>query len=235
MQFDSAGKAIFGLRVIGYGILVLCLIDVVDILYPFQAFNSGWEFNTVGNLVERVGFPLVGFGLIFLGEESNRSKIERFLLKPLSWALMAYAIAYWVLVPIGVSSAWRIHNQNNAQLVSQLSHQREQVKAAQDQIRKLSDEQIKELVARSTVSGLQNFNADEFRKRQIENVQTTAQQTETQAKVALEQRSKNLLKKAIKWALGAVISGAVFLYLWYLSAWARMKKVRNRPLAVTRG
>lgn len=234
MQFDSSGKAIAGLRVIGYGILVLCLIDLVDILYPFQAFNSEWEFNTVGGLVERVGFPLVGFGLIFIGEESNRSKFERFLLKPLSWALMVYAIAYWVLAPIGVSSAWRIHNQNNAQLVSQLSQQREQVKAAQAQIQKLTDEQMKALVQRSTGGEVQNFNADEFRKRQIENIATTAQQAETQAKVAVEQRSKNLLKKSIKWTLGSVISGAVFLYLWYLSGWARMKKVRNRPLAMTR-
>lgn len=236
MQFESAsaGKAISGLRVIGYGILLLCLFDLVDILYPFQAFNSNWEFNTVGNLVERVGFPLVGFGLVFLGEESNRSKLEQFLLKPLSWLLIIYAIAYWILVPISVSSGWRIHNQNNAQLVAQLSQQREQAKVAQAQLGKLTDEQVKELVQRSTVSELQNFNADEFRKRQLEGIETAAQQTEVQAKAALEQQTKNLLKKGTKWTLGAFISGVVFLYLWHLTGWARAKKVRNRPLAMTR-
>jgi hypothetical protein len=236
MQFESisAGKAISGLRVIGYGILVLCLFDLVDILYPLQLFNSGWEFNTAGNLVERVGFPLVGLGLIFLGEETNRTKAEQFLLKPLSWVLLVYAIAYFLLVPLTVSSGWRIYNQNNAEMVAQLSQQRERAKSAQEQLGKLSDEQVKELVARSTVGGLQNFNAGEFRKRQLEGLETAAQQTEVQAKAALEQQTKNLLKKGTKWTLGAVISGAVFLYLWSLMGWARAKKVRNRPMAATR-
>ncbi|MBD2081718.1 HpsJ family protein [Leptolyngbya sp. FACHB-17] len=236
MQFEStsAGKAISGLRVIGYGILVLCLFDLVDILYPLQLFNSGWEFNTAGNLIERVGFPLIGLGLIFLGEETNRTKAERFLLKPLSWILLVYAIAYFLLVPLTVSSGWRIYNQNNAEMVAQLSQQRERAKSAQEQLGKLSDEQVKELVARSTVGGLQNFNADEFRKRQLEGLETAAQQTQVQAKAALEQQTKNLLKKGTKWTLGAVISGVVFLYLWSLTGWARVKKVRNRPMAATR-
>lgn len=239
MQFESnsAGKAIFGLRVIGYGILVLCLFDLVDILYPLQLFNSNWEFNTVGNFVERVGFPLLAFGFIFLGEETNRSKAERFFLKPLAWVVLVYAIVYFLLVPLTISSAWRVYNQSNAQLVAQLSQQRERTKVAQEQLGKLSDEQIKETIARSAVGGaqsLQNFNAAEFRKRQLEGLETATQQTEVQAKAALQEQTKGLLKKAVKWTLGAIVSGVVFLYLWSSSSWARAKKMRNRPLAATR-
>lgn len=236
MQIESSatGKAIAGLRVVGYGILLLCLFDLVDLLYPFQAFNSDWEFNTVGNFVERVGFPLIGFGLVFLGEESNRVKFERFLLKPLSWLLLACAIVYWVFVPLSVSSGWRIYNQNNAQLVTQLSQQRESKKAAQEQLGKLSDEQVKALVQRSTVGSLENFNVDQFRKRQLEGLETTAQQSETQAKAVVAQQTKNLIKKGAKWTLGAFISGVVFLYLWHLSSWARAKKAKKaRSMAMS--
>lgn len=236
MQIESsaAGKAIAGLRVVGYGVLVLCLFDIVDLLYPFQAFNSDWEFNTVGNFVERVGFLLIGFGLVFVGEETNRLRFERFLLKPLSWLLVVCAIAYWVFVPLSVSAGWRIYNQNNAQLVAQLSQQRESKKAAQAQLGKLSDEQVKVLVQRSTVGSLDNFNVDQFRKRQLEGIETTAQQAETQAKAVIAQQTKNLIKKGTKWTLGAFIAGVVFLYLWHLSGWARVKKVKKaRSMAMS--
>jgi hypothetical protein len=210
------------------------LIDLVDLLYPFQAFNSDWEFNTVGNFVERVGFPLVGFGLIFLGEETSRHKVERFVLKPLSWLLLVCAIAYWLLAPLAVSSGWRIYNQNNAQLVGQLSQQRDRAKAAQEQLGKLSDEQVKALVQRSTVGSLENFNADQFRKQQLEGVGAQIQQAEAQLKATMTQQTKSLVKKGVKWTLGAAIAGTVFLYLWALSGWAREKKIKARPMAMSR-
>ncbi|MBD1858304.1 MULTISPECIES: HpsJ-like protein, cyanoexosortase A-associated [Leptolyngbya] len=236
MQFESssAGKAIAGLRIVGYGILVLCVFDLVDLLYPFQVFNSDWEFNTVGNLVERVGFPLVGFGLIFLGEETSRHKVERFALKPLSWALLIYAIVYLLLVPLTVSSGWRIYNQNNAKLVNQLAQQRDRTKAAQEQLGKLSDEQVKALVQRSTIGSVENFNVPQFRKQQLEGVEAQAQQVEAQLKATVAQQTQNLVKKGTKWALGAAVAGVAFLYLWSLSSWAREKKIKARPLAMSR-
>jgi hypothetical protein len=141
---------------------------------------------------------------------------------------------YWVFVPLSVSSGWRIYNQNNAQLVTQLSQQRESKKAAQEQLGKLSDEQVKALVQRSTVGSLENFNVDQFRKRQLEGIETTAQQSETQAKAVVAQQTKNLIKKGAKWTLGAFISGVVFLYLWHLSSWARAKKAKKaRSMAMS--
>lgn len=234
LETPTATKAIAGLRLIGYALLIFCVFDYVDILYPIQPFNSGWEFSTVGNIIERVGFPLIGFGLVFLGEEYNRSSVEKVLLKPLSWALLGFAIAYWLLAPLGVSAAWRLHNQNNAQMVTQLSRQRDQAKAAQDQLAKLSDEQLKEVVQRSTLGELNNFDPGSFRKQQRDGIETGTQQAEIQAKTALEQQSQNLLKKAVKWTLSAVIAGALFVYLWHLSAWARVKKTRKKPLAAVR-
>ncbi len=227
-------KAIAGLRLVGYGLLALSLFDAVDIAYPLQVFNSGWEFETVGNFVERVGFPLIGFGLVFLGEGANRSKIERFLLKPLSWMVLVVAIAYWLLVPIGVSAAWRIYNQSNAQVVAQLAQQREQAETARGQLDKLSDEQVKELVQRSTVQPLQNFNASEFRKRQRDSIDINKQRAEAQTQDALKQQSLRLLKKTVKWTLGAVIAGALLIYLWHFSAWARFKKSPSRPMVAAK-
>ncbi|NDJ16200.1 HpsJ family protein [Myxacorys almedinensis] len=237
MQFESSnvGKAIAGLRLIGYFLLVMSAFDVVDILYPLQVFNPVWEFDTVGNLVERVAFPMIGFGLVFLGEFRDRTGVENFLLKPLSWLVLGVAIAYWVLVPVCISASWRVHNQTNAQVVSQLSQQRDQAKTAQNNLAKMSDEQLRNFVQRSTVGTLDNFDASAFRKQQLSVMKTTAEQTEVKAQAALSQQSQKLLKKALKWGVGGFVSGGLFVYLWHLSSWARLKKApRTRSLATVK-
>lgn len=228
LETQTVTKAVSALRLVGYGLLVMSVFDYVDILYPFQPFNSNWEFAIAGNLVERVGFPLIGFGLILLGDEHNRTKVERFVLKPLSWALLGFAIAYWLIAPLTVSAAWRLYNQNNIQMVSQLAQQRDQAKAAKEQLDKLSDEQLKEMVKRSTAADLSNFDAGSFRKQQRDGIDTGLQQADIQSKAALAQQSQNLVKKTLKWTLSTVIAGALFVYLWYLSAWARTMKPRKK-------
>ncbi len=46
-------------RLVGYGLLVLALFDLIHILIPLQLMNPMWEFQTVGALVERVPVPLL--------------------------------------------------------------------------------------------------------------------------------------------------------------------------------
>lgn len=64
------------LRWVGYGLLVLALMDVVDILLPPQLMNPAWEFQTIGALVERVPVPLLGLALVFFDGISSRKNWE---------------------------------------------------------------------------------------------------------------------------------------------------------------
>jgi hypothetical protein len=221
LEAPTAAKAAIALRSIGYVLLLFSVFDYVDVLVPFQLFNSNWEFTTVGSLIERSGFPLLGVGLIFLGEEQQRNRIERWLLRGLSWALLAIAVGYWLLAPLAVSAGWRLHNQTNAQMVAQLAQQRDQAKAAEKQLAQLSDAQIQAALQRTKNS--ENLTPDLVRKRQRDGITTSLQQAEIQAKAVTEQQSQNLLKKGLKWSVSAVIVGAMFVYLWHLSAWARLK------------
>jgi hypothetical protein len=43
--------------------------------------NRLWEFEAMGQLVERVPFFLIGLALVFYGKENYRYKWENFLLK----------------------------------------------------------------------------------------------------------------------------------------------------------
>jgi hypothetical protein len=59
-------------RVLGYGLLLLALFDILEMFIPPGFMNPAWEFQTFGALVERVPVPLIGFVLVFYGEKYSR-------------------------------------------------------------------------------------------------------------------------------------------------------------------
>ncbi len=185
----------------------------------------------MGNFVERVGFPLIGFGLIFLGEAQNRTKIERILLKPLSWIILVIACVYWLFIPITVNAAWRTYNPINVKAVEQLSQQRTQFQAAKDRLSQLSDQDVMEFAKRSTVGALPDFKPQAFREQQQTGMERMAQQNEVQTQAALQVQARTLIKKGTKWILGSLVSGALFMYLWHASSWTRGKRKRRPAMA----
>lgn len=87
------------LRLIGYGLLLLWLIDSLHILIPPQLMNPVWELQTIGTFIERVPVPLLGFIFVFWGEYSDRKLLEEFLLKILSWFALILAVIFYVSYP----------------------------------------------------------------------------------------------------------------------------------------
>ena len=85
-------KSIRILRWVGYGLLVLFLFDLVETLVPLRLMNPVWEFQTMGTLVEIAAVPLIALGLVFFGEGISRAKLERPVLKSLSWLALLYGI-----------------------------------------------------------------------------------------------------------------------------------------------
>lgn len=59
-------------HVIGYGLLLFFLFDIVDLFFPPRFMNPIWEFQTIGALIERVPLPLIGLVLVFYGEKNYR-------------------------------------------------------------------------------------------------------------------------------------------------------------------
>lgn len=61
------------LRLVGYGLLVMAIIDVFFLVIPPQLMNPLWEFQTVGAIVERIPVTLLGIVLIYYDERGDRA------------------------------------------------------------------------------------------------------------------------------------------------------------------
>src|SRR6476469_8023934 len=86
------GFSIYRLRWIGYGLLILSVLDAIAVLIPANFGNRLWELQTIGAVVERVPVPLLAMALIFFGEGYDRRGLEDVFLKGVSAARSTFSV-----------------------------------------------------------------------------------------------------------------------------------------------
>lgn len=122
-------KSVNILRWLGYGLIAFAFADVLALLYPPNFTDPQWEFQLIGNLVERAPVPLLGFGLVFLNSQANQrwSIPERILVKGLSFLCIGLAVIFLLLVPLGIFDTIRINADNGERIDTRLEEVNAQI------------------------------------------------------------------------------------------------------------
>jgi hypothetical protein len=225
---SGLAKSINLFRWIGYGFLILTLLDFVEIFIPLRFMNPIWEFQMLGALVEQVPVSLMGFGLVFLGEFYLRSPWERALLKFLSWMTLLFAVGFLLLIPLGIFNTVRINRQNVEEISAQTQQQVaeiEQVKLRLGQA--ATKDEILELVSRLDRKEL-NKQIEASQKLEATRIDLASFLSITEGKIkgdaqeTLANRRMTLFKRSIKWNFGALIASSLFFTIWRSTHWARL-------------
>lgn len=218
-------NSISSLRTIGYGLISLWLLDILAILHPLKLLDPVWGFQILGQLVERVGVLLIALGLILLGDIQHRQKWELPLLKVIVRMTLATAIAYFCLVPLGIGNTVRIANLTDNQISTQAQAEINRLNGFSTAIATSNDPaEIQSFIARfapnperpssSTQSSLPDLKqqANLLLKRQTKEVRG-------QAELAVKEKKQSLIKRSLKWNIGAILSGILLLLLWGHNGW----------------
>jgi len=214
---------------VGYGLLVLALFDFMHILVPLRLMNPMWEIQTIGALVERVPVPLLGLMLVFYGETSFRKKWEITFLKVLSWASLLVGVLFLLLIPLVVVNTVRIDKQITYQTSTQVSQQLSELQQLENQVNKGTDKDLNILATRLN-QGRQVDVKDpqELKSRLLSEITKAKKTIQPQTTAALADRRLALLKNSIKWLLGSLVSGVLFIYIWANTSWTRRGRRQNR-------
>jgi hypothetical protein len=220
---NNGWQSISLLRGIGYFLLVLALLDVIDTFFPPQFMDPNWEFQVIGSLVERVPVPLLGLGLVFYGETDFRSKWSRQLLKVLSWASLLVGALFWLLIPLLLVDNSRLDNQINQQNNTQLTQQMSQLQQLENKVSKGTDKDLNDVADLLKNQGLplELENSQSLKSRLLSEIAKAKQTIPVQVEAALESKRLSLIKTSAKWLLGTLVSGVAFIYIWYITPWAR--------------
>lgn len=212
------------LRPIGYSLLVLALIDMINILLPPRLMNPSWEVQTIGALVERVPVALLGLGLVFYAEEDFRANWERLPLKILSWASLLAGVLFLLLAPRLFSNNLQLENQINYQINTQVKQQLSGLEQIENQIANATTaKDIYSVVARLNPRGLPPNIKDtsQLKSQLLSEINKAKETARPKIEATWADRRLTLLKNSIKWFLGAVVSGTLFVYVWHVTRWAR--------------
>ena len=214
------------LRFVGYGLLLLALLDLAEIAIPPQFMNPTWEFQTMGALVERVPVPLIGLGLVFLGENSGRSNRAKRLLKVLSWLSLLVAVLFFLLVPMGVLNTMRIDEENQQRLDVQLSQGIAELQAVNQGLDSATTaEEVSSFVGSISGGEVPVIESPQDIREAKAALKTALKEGEAslqrEANSTLMARRRSLLKRSVKWNIGAIVCGALFFTIWKGTGWAR--------------
>lgn len=204
-------------RVVGYGLLLLTLFDVVSAIIPPQFSNPGWQFQTAGGFVERSAVPLIGFILVFFDGQDARKKRELLVLRLLSWIALLTGVFYLALVIVFFITPPTLNDLAQKQVNAQFEPRIAQAKQIQAQLKTLQPAQIEAAMKANRIAG----DPQAFKAAQEQNAVTTEKNLTLQSTLTSSGQRLALIKNAVKWALGALVTGVLFIRIWAGTAWAR--------------
>ena len=215
MKQSDSNQEWFGplFRLAGYCLLALSALDLLGLFIPLRFTDPTWEFQLVNQLVDRVPVPLLGLVLVLIGEQNFR------IFKFLSWASLVAAVLFFLLIPLTISSAWRIQQQNDLQFsqrTSQIQQRTAQIQQLKTQLNQANTpEQITQVLRSLNPQNApaQIKNPQEVKKQVLARIAQTEQVAQTEA-ANQGNNSFALIKNAVRLVLGSLISGTIFLTIW---------------------
>ncbi|AFZ36285.1 hypothetical protein Sta7437_2760 [Stanieria cyanosphaera PCC 7437] len=215
------------IRLVGYGLLGLTFIDFISIILPLQLMNSVWELQTMGAFIERIPVPLLGIAFIYYGERNYRAPIENLLLRWLSYFSLILAIFFLLMVPLGINNTVRIELTNNAVINRELVAKVEQIDKFRNKMTAAnSSAEIQAILQKQSYQGKlpDKINAQEIKEQIILELNNTEKDLRKEIEAVRSKKRWDLLKKSIKWNLGALVASCLFFVIWKDTLWARLER-----------
>lgn len=208
----------------GYFVLLFASIDYLSFLVPFHLFDSTWALETVEKCVNNIWSLLLGLVMVF----AYRSQIKLSELRILAWLsrlVLIIGIIYFLVFPLAITSSVRIYRNNLTVLNAQLSQQSTQYQQQKDLLNNATIEQLAQSIQQrnSLVSqSAQSLESpQELRQRLVGEIEHKLEQNRARAKANFQQKKLNLIKTAVKYSVGSIISGVMLIWISILTDWTR--------------
>ena len=221
-QVFSAGM----LRLVGYGLLLMAAVDLFFLIIPPQLINPMWRLQTMGAIVERIPITLLGLVLVYFGEMSDRISGEKIVLKLLSWCSLLAAMLMLLTIPLSIGTSWQIYLQQNATADAQFVSQKDALQQFQTQLKaaqsKAEISTILKQQANQTVNIPDSVDTAKLKQSIMTSLQNNQDHLTNQAQAFRAEKRSLLLKKCLKWNLGALIASILLFLIWKSTGWTRL-------------
>jgi hypothetical protein len=225
-SFKMADAGIALIRFVGYGLLLLSLIDFISLFIPLRLRDPVWEVQTIKALVERAAVPLIGLAFAFYREIENRSRFGFGLLKGISWSTTGAGLLYLSLLPLLILNTIRLSSEFSEQANAQAKQRFTQLEVLSTRIQQVNaEEDLRTLAVRlnnaALTAAVQRKTAPEIKQLLLDEVIKAKLSVRSDAENTLTEKRFSLIKDTVRLSFGSVIAGTIFLWAGYFTRWAR--------------
>lgn len=213
-------------NLVGYIVLSVVLINYAFLLVSAQFYDSNWIHSTAGNLIENGWGILLGFLFIFYRRDQDIVKPKEILaLKLVSWLALLIGIAYFLLAPLIIGNAFRIHRASKAQVVRQVDAANSQTKLYSQQLDEATNQQLAAVLKNYQQKAPElNINSEQqLKETLLGKVREKQKQAEKTLRNGLKTQQQSLFKTTAKWSMIAILTGMCLMLIWKYTTWARVK------------
>lgn len=206
-------------RKVGYALLLFSLIEIIGIFIPMNLLNPSWQLETFGSLVGRIPVPLMALAFVFFGEDKFRSDFEITILKALRQICLIFGVLLLLMIPLGVINTFQSNTLNKAQITSQYQQQIDQIERFEALLNQTKDQDLERFI-KSQGRTLDGQSPQAAKEQFLSKLKKDKNRMKMMFEGTKATRKLTLIKNSVKWNLGALIGGILFIYIWYLTQWA---------------
>jgi FtsH-binding integral membrane protein len=230
-------------RLPGYGLLFLGLANYIITSMPPLVTNPNWGIFITSYVAELTPIPIIGLALIFYRSTQGRKRIERFVLKILSWFSLLAAIIFVLLVPVVIAYSIQQTIQSNQRMATQLEQETFKNNQLRDRIESYPTDEIAVLIEQQTLTAVPPASQDpeQLRILALADLEQRQQDLEQEIIDTKNQQNKFLLQNFFKRLAESIVLSSLFFYIWRATEWARsahygvIARKRRRPKGGKKG
>ena len=115
LQITNASllSAIPLIHLVGYGLLILAMLNVLVIVIPLHFFDPNWLLVTLEQLITNMPLIFIALLFVFYGQNLYRDRREQRILRVIHFFCLGYGILLLLLVPLGIIDSTVIYESNN--------------------------------------------------------------------------------------------------------------------------
>lgn len=217
-SLQNRSRRVFAARIlhlIGYGLLLVAVVNIALSIAPWQSINPLEEFP-IGRVIEKMPIVLLGMVLVYYNQ-GDRTSIEVTILKTLSWLSLASAILLLAIIPLNISNSWLYHRQNV--MPGEVTVDRNPIQQFKEQLEAANSQAeigavLQQQVAPIDISDL--VNVQQLKDNILTDLSSDRDTITSQRAFRAEKRSM-LLKNCLRWNLGALVASTLFFTFWQSS------------------
>jgi len=211
------------LRIGGYTLFISWIFEIISYFFPLGFGEPVWEFDAMGKIVNAGGTVLVALALIFLGSGEVNLRLEKNIIKGLSWFCLGLAILHFAMLPLGLGNAWRIKNRLDVEVGLIVSQRMENLRKLEIQIKETkSDKELADLFNTlvppdKRSAEFKNADTQEIKTKMLAEINKSAPRFKAEAEATKIKPLQLLVKDAVKTNFGTIIFSVAFMYFWRFS------------------